>query len=605
MTEWSRGPNDPGSVTVGLRSALVEQPPKGLVGGTMSDITVADVDADGDEQPPAGSAPNDLVDLRGRLRLLALWHVAGAAASVVGILLARQTGDIELPWMPRYALQGFFSVAFVIHVAAAYGVVNRARWARPASLAVNYLLTLVGASVVLHLFNAYRSIGDLGEGLYKAFIPFLVICVGLLWVLVGKQLLADRPTAVGPNRLRQVGWILAGAASVWFVIAADPTGMISAFFDSLTRPLTIAAILLTVGAALATGFMWSRPAARHFGSPHSTDETLAGLAFLSPNLLGFLVFFAFPLLFSLWVSFFDWDTTNTARDFIGFDNYIRALSLDLVSTDAPNAGPEVLDDGYQVLMNADWFGQHWVIGARDVEFWLSLRNITFFLVLAVPLAVLPALVLSSILASQLPGMKVFRAIYFIPSVAGVIGVSIIWGQMFDATIGWINYLLDLVGLSEPGQGQGWLTERSTALLSMVVVFGWMSFGFNTVLYLAGHQSIPKDLYEAAEIDGASTWQVFRKITVPQLRNTTFYVLVTTSILALQLFDIVWILARPEPGGPSNATETPVLALYDEAFTNNRQGYASALAWILFIIIFGFTSFQFRQQRDEAAAGGLS
>ena len=155
-------------------------------------------------------------------------------------------------------------------------------------------------------------------------------------------------------------------------------------------------------------------------------------------------------------------------------------------------------------------------------------------------------------------MKVFRAIYFIPSVAGVIGVAIVWGQMFDATIGWINYLTDLVGLSEAGAGQGWLTDRSTALLSMVIVFGWMNFGFNTVLYLAGHQGIPKELYEAAEIDGANPWQIFRRITVPQLRNTTFYVLITTSILALQLFDIVWILARPLPGGPSNATQTPVL-----------------------------------------------
>ncbi|MEL6894127.1 MAG: sugar ABC transporter permease [Actinomycetota bacterium] len=565
----------------------------------MTDVA----DSASDDEAPTRPVPDDHRDLRLRLRLLAVWHVVGAAAGAIGVLIARRGGDDELPWMPRYALLAFFSFCFVAHLASAYGVVNRARWARPLSLAVNYLLTLVGASASLHLFNAYRAIGDLGEGLYKAFVPFLVVCVGLLWVLVGKQLLADRPTAVGPNRLRQAGWILAGLAGVWFVIVADPSGLVAAFFDSVARPLTIGAVAVTVGAAFATAFMWSRPAARHFGSPHSTDETLAGLAFLSPNLLGFMVFFAFPLLFSLWVSFFDWDTTNTTRDFIAFDNYIRALSLDVSSAEQANAGTEVLKDGYQVLMNADWFGQHWVIGARDVEFWLSLRNITVFLVLAVPLAVLPALVLSSILASHLPGMKVFRAIYFVPSVAGVIGVSIIWGQMFDATIGWINYLTDLVGLSEAGAGQGWLTERSTALLSMVVVFSWMSFGFNTVLYLAGHQSIPKDLYEAAEIDGASTWQIFRRITVPQLRNTTFYVLVTTSILALQLFDIVWILARPEPGGPSNATETPVLALYDEAFQNNRQGYASALAWILFIIIFGFTSFQFRQQRDEAASGG--
>ncbi|NNF68484.1 MAG: ABC transporter permease subunit [Acidimicrobiia bacterium] len=548
---------------------------------------------------------SDERDLRTPLKLISLWHLFGAFACVVGILLARRSGDVELPWMPKFALQGFFSVAFVANMASSYGVTARTKWARTVSLVVNYLFALVAGSVTLHLFDAYRAIGDLGEGLFQAFVPFLVVGVGLLWVLVAGQLLAKEPTAVGPARLRTAGRVLAALAGVWFVIAADPTGLLSSLADDLTRPLTLGAVAVTVAAALATRFMWSRPVARHFGTTRSTEEALSGLAFLSPNLLGFLIFFAFPLMFSLWVSFFDWDTTNTNRDFIGFSNYIQALSLDFSDAGAANAGTEVLKPGYQVLMNADWFGQHWVIGARDVEFWLSMRNITFFLVLAVPLAVLPALLLSSVLASQLPGMKIFRAIYFVPSVAGVIGVSIVWGQMFDGTIGWINYITDLLGLSEAGSGQGWLTDQSTALLSMVIVFAWMNFGFNTVLYLAGHQAIPKELYEAAEIDGANTWQIFRRITVPQLRNTTFYVLVTTSILALQLFDIVWILARPDVGGPNNATLTPVLTLYQEAFTNNRQGYASALAWVLFIVIFGFTSVQFRQQRDEASAGGLS
>ena len=568
----------------------------------MSDTTITD---DATASTARSDEPAEDQGLGVQLKLLSLWHLGGAVVSVFGILLARRSGDIELPWMPRYALQGFFSFAFVGHMACAYGVGARARWARPLSLAVNYLLTLVAASATLHLFNAYRAIGDLGEGLYKAFLPFVVICVGLLWVLISGQLLASRPTAVGPQRLRQAGWGLAALAGVWFVIKADPSGLISSFGDSLTRPLTLGVIALTVGAALATRLMWSRAAAKHFGSTRGTDEALSGLAFLSPNLLGFLIFFAFPLLFSLWVSFFDWDTTNTAREFIGIQNYIEALSLDFASPSEANAGTEVLKDGYQVLANLDWFGQNWVIGARDVEFWLSLKNILIFLLLAVPLAVVPALVLSSVLASKLPGMKVFRTIYFIPSVAGVIGVSIVWGSMFDATIGWINYLLDLVGVSEAGQGQGWLTQPNTALLSMVIVFAWMSFGFNTVLSLAGHQAIPKELYEAAEIDGANTWQIFKRITVPQLRNTTFYVVITTSILALQLFDIVWILSRPIAGGPNFATQTPVLTLYQEAFTNNRQGYASALAWVLFILIFGFTSFQFRQQRDEATSGGVS
>ena len=555
--------------------------------------------------PLQRAAPPTAESFAALARIITIWHVVGSAASLIGLLLASRGGDDQLPWMPRYALQGFFLLATLVNVAAAYGILTKKQWARSASLVVNYLLAVVGGVATLHQINAFRALGNLGDGLYKAFVPFLFVLLGLIVVLVALQLLADRPTASTLLRLKTVGWIFTAVAGVWFVIKADPTGMLSKLGGSLTQPLTLGSLAVTVCAALACRAMWSRSAARYFGTSRAAEEALSGLAFLSPNLLGFSVFFAFPLLFSLWVSLFDWKTTNTGKDFIGLDNYTRALSLDMSGASGPGAGTEVLKPGYQVLMHLDWFGNNWVLGARDVEFWLSLRNITVFLALAVPLSVIPALVLSSILASRLPGMKVFRTIYFIPSVAGVIGVAIIWGQMFDATIGWINYLLDLVGLSEPGQGRGWLSERSTALFAMVVVFGWMNFGFNTVLYLAGHQSIPKELYEAAEIDGANIWQVFRRITVPQLRNTTFYVLITTSILALQLFDVVWILSRPEPGGPNNATTTPVLALYEEAFTNNSQGYASALAWILFIIIFGFTFFQFRQQRDEATSGGVS
>lgn len=540
-----------------------------------------------------------------RLRLLTVWHVIGVVACAVGFLLASRGGDAALPWMPRTLLQVAFVAGFVANAFAAHGVRVTARWARPTSLVVDYLLAVVAGATALHQFNAFRAIGDLGDGLYKAFEAFLVVCAGLVVVLVASQRLSLNPVSAPARLAKRIGWGIAAAAGAWFVIAADPRGLLSSVGHTLVEPLAIGAVLLTAGAVMACRFMWSRAAATHFGTPRSTDDTLSGLAFLSPNLIGFGVFFAFPLLFSLFVSFFDWKTTNTGKDFVGLGNYIRALSLDIASADKSGAGSDILKSGYQVLMHMDWFGNHWVLGARDIEFWLSLRNITVFLLLAVPLSVLPALVLSSVLSSRLPGMNVFRAIYFIPSVAGVIGVAIVWGQMFDVTIGWINYLLDLIGLSDPGKGQGWLSERGTALLSMVVVFAWMNFGFNTVLYLAGHQGIPKELYEAAEIDGANVWKTFRRITVPQLRNTTFYVLVTTSILALQLFDIVWILSRPEPGGPNNATTTPVLTLYQEAFTNNSQGYASALAWILFLVIFGFTFFQFRQQRDGATSGGLS
>ncbi|MDO9175784.1 MAG: hypothetical protein Q7V62_13335, partial [Actinomycetota bacterium] len=334
---------------------------------------------------------------------------------------------------------------FMAHSYAVYGVARGQRRARSVSLVVSYLVFVIMSVAALHQFGTFTAIGTFGEGFNKAFVPFLVVVVGLLWVLVAGQLRSTRPTARGPRALRRAGWGLAALASIWFVVVADPSGMLSALADQVTEPLTIGTLLVAIGAAAAMRFMWARRVARHFGTTSGEERALSGLAFLSPNLLGFATFFAFPLLLSLWVSFYDSKTTGTGRSFVGLGNYIEALSLDVSSSSSGNAGVEVLKPGYQVLMHLDWFGNHWVLGARDVIFWTSLRNIVIFLVLAVPAAVLPALVLSSILASNLPGMKVFRAIYFVPSVAGVIGVAIIWGQMFQSTVGWINYLIKRAG----------------------------------------------------------------------------------------------------------------------------------------------------------------
>jgi ABC-type sugar transport system permease subunit len=574
-------------------------------GVTMVDSTVTEREPTVAAHDPATPANR----IQRGLTAILVWHLVGAAGAMVMMLLASRTGDEELPATIGVFLRVFAVSTFVAHAAAAFGVSQRRSWGRTVSLVVSYLTFVVTIVAFLHQLGAFTAIGKLGEGLSKAVVPFFVVAVGLLWVLVAGQIATNRPTAPGPQLLRRAGWIVAAIGSIWFTIAADPSGMISTVLDRITQPVTIATLLLAAAAFFATRFMWEREVGRIFGTTASTERTLTGLAFLSPNLLGFLFFFAGPVLFSLVVSFYDWRTTGTGRTFIGIDNYIEALSLDVASASGPGAGVEVLKANYQVLMHLDWFGQHWVLGARDVTFWLSLRNIAIFLALAVPLSVLPALGLSSILASQLHGMKIFRAIYFIPSVAGVIGVAIIWGQLFQSTVGWINYLIQRAGeilpfVDPPDQGQAWLSSNSTALLAMVIVFSWMSFGFNTVLYLAGHQAIPKELYEAAEIDGARTWKIFRRITVPQLRNTTFYVLITTSILALQLFDIVWILSTPQPGGPDNATMTPVIALYNEAFKDNNRGYASALAWVLFAIIFVFTFAQFRRDR-EGATGGMA
>jgi ABC-type sugar transport system permease subunit len=265
----------------------------------------------------------------------------------------------------------------------------------------------------------------------------------------------------------------------------------------------------------------------------------------------------------------------------------------------------VLNQGYGELTRVGSV----VIGARDRLFWTSIGNILKFSVLAIPLAVVPALFLATLLNSKAPGIKFFRAVYFVPSVAGVVAVALIWRQLFDATVGFLNFFLlqatnayNALPLPDVAAAQPrWLSDSNIALYSLVIVFAWQYVGLNTVLFLAGLQGVPADLYEAAHLDGANRWQRFRNITLPMLKPTTFFVVATTGILALQLFsENVLLFGRTTPigAGPSNSTLTPVVYLYEQGFRRFAQGYASAVAWVLFLLIFAFTFVQFQRQRAE-------
>ena len=226
--------------------------------------------------------------------------------------------------------------------------------------------------------------------------------------------------------------------------------------------------------------------------------------------------------------------------------------------------------------------------------------------MAVPLAVIPALGLAAVLNSKIAGMKFFRSIYFIPSVAAVVGVSLIWQWMYNATVGWINYgILSSVNFLNSTAGLGltapqprWLSTSETALVAIVVMVAWQVVGFNTILFLAGMQNIPKVLYEAATVDGAGAWSQFWNITLPLLGTTTVFVLSTTIIAAFQVFEPIFIMTNPA-GGPNNATLSAVLYLYQNGFQSFRQGYASSIAWLLFVIIFIVTLIQYRGQRNTS------
>jgi ABC-type sugar transport system permease subunit len=206
-------------------------------------------------------------------------------------------------------------------------------------------------------------------------------------------------------------------------------------------------------------------------------------------------------------------------------------------------------------------------------------------------------------------MAFYRAIYFIPSIAAVVGIALVWRWMYDSTTGWINYFITL--LTQAGSALGlatndpriqWLNEPNTALLAVVLMAVWQTTGFNSVLFLAGLQNVPGELYEAATVDGAGTLSKFFSITLPLLAPTTFFVVSTTTIAALQVFEQVYILTNP-PGAPSDATLTLVLYLYQEGFNQFDFGFASAVAWVLFAVIFAFTLVQFQRNRQSSLYEG--
>ena len=371
----------------------------------------------------------------------------------------------------------------------------------------------------------------------------------------------------------------------------------------LDRPLTIGLLALSLLSGLALWNLWQPRGANLFGATGKDSEMLSGYAFIAPNLLGFLLFFAGPLLLSLFLSFTDSDSFR--YEFTGFTNYLRIFSFDFGLLDAPNQrASEALAAGYVELTRMNFFGQYIIIGARDRLFWVALWNTFVFCYWTTILGVLPALLVANILNSKLPGMTFFRAIYFIPSIAGVVGVAVIWKWLYNSNVGFLNYginqVLGIVNILPGVQLDPvvipWLANQNTALPSIIIMAAWQILGFNTILFLAGLQGVPNEIYEAATLDGAGTWQRFRYMTMPLLMPTTFFVITTTLIQTLQVFSEVFVLTPPPGGGPNNATLTSVLYLYQRGFSNFEQGYAAAIAWVLFLFIFAVTLIQFRIQR---------
>jgi ABC-type sugar transport system permease subunit len=542
-----------------------------------------------------------------------IWQLLLAVAFLAaGISILGLQQDLGWIAIPAFAA----SIVLVLYQAASSLLLRRGNY-RGRSIAIigNVVAIALFSFMAFQISNMILLFNVMSQSFFNSFLGLLVLLSGIAWWVVAvrviKRLQPDETAIENKSEksfqlkvfffFKRVGQLLTVIGSIFFLVQFNPFLLIGMAVTSLffPNPLAFLAVGLAFFASIQLRALLSPSVSMKLNATQSEEERLTGWLFVSPSIIGFLAFLAGPLAYSFVMSFFQWDGINTPT-FIGLKNYSDTLGLEFAATG------EALSTGYFQI--AEIFGMS--VGAIDPLFWKAITNIMVFLLTAVPLSVVIALILATLIEQRLPGSKVFRAVFFIPSVAGVIGVTLIWKQMLNSSVGFVNYAIGetfaVFNLLLPGDPLptrveiGWLSSEQFALAAVVVVFVWSQFGFNTVLYIAGLQSVSKELYEAAELDGATPFQRFWNVTIPALRPTTFFITATTVILALQLFDIVFALNSPNVVGfPNNATLTPVVYLYQLGFQQNGFGKASAVAWILFAIIFVFTLLQFNRQRQQA------
>lgn len=279
----------------------------------------------------------------------------------------------------------------------------------------------------------------------------------------------------------------------------------------------------------------------------ATREAIEGYIGISPWLIGFLIFTLGPLAASLVLSFSDWQIT-VAPTWVGLDNYTRIFT-------------------------------------RDPDFYQSLKVTFTYVALSLPLNLSAGLGLSLLLNHKLPGMNSFRTIFYLPVVLSGVSVALMWAWLLNPEYGIVNTLLAAVGITGPQ----WFWSTTWALPSVALMSLWR-VGGSAIIYLAGLQNIPPHLYEAAAIDGANAWSRLRHITLPMLTPTIFFQLVMELIDAFQVFTAVYVITG---GGPVRSTLFYMYLIFRTAFQDFDMGYASALAWIMALIIMIFTALVFR------------
>jgi multiple sugar transport system permease protein len=287
--------------------------------------------------------------------------------------------------------------------------------------------------------------------------------------------------------------------------------------------------------------------------------------FILPHLIFFVVFIGYPFFSGLYISFFQYDYLRPeATLFVGLQNYI-----DLFKTGS----------------------------VKFIEFWNSIKVTLTFVIYSVPFLVIIPLGLAILLNTKIAGTKFFRAVYFAPWVLSCAVISLIWWWIFQSQGGLLNYYLKLIGFDTPR----WLSTMPYAMITIVVATIWWTMGYNMVIFLAALQDIPNDLYEAAEIDGANSWQRFVNITITMLQPVLIFIIIITIIASFNLLGQPLMMTRGAPAQPTGggATEPVMLRIFNEGFVRPFQGSAAAMSVIVAIImmVFSFTNFRIFRQRD--------
>ncbi|MNJ43430.1 Lactose transport system permease protein LacF [compost metagenome] len=291
----------------------------------------------------------------------------------------------------------------------------------------------------------------------------------------------------------------------------------------------------------------------------SKKEAVVGWLFLAPEAIGIITLAIFPLIFSLFLSFTNWNLVGGFAEmkWVGFDNFTRLID--------------------------------------DSKFLKALQNNIFFTAITVPVGLIIAMIMAVIIHTKVYAKDLFKILFFIPYICSTVAVAAVWAALYHPSSGPINRFLMELGMADPPK---WLVDSHYAIIAIMVIAIWQALGYQMIIFLAGLTQISEELYESAEIDGASGIQQFKSITLPLLAPTTLFLTITTIISSFKVFDLIKFLTD---GGPNDASTVIVYRIYEEGFINFNMGYASAMSWILFLLVIAVTSITWIVQAREKKA----